>query len=123
MSKVNFSVQFNEQDIQNKLESLINDAGTMYEVHMTFARMIDPWVPYLHGPLSKTVEIEPKCVRYTQPYARYQYYGIGFNHTKDTHPLASAQWDKVAMETQLESFKKQVQEILVRRARQANGNR
>ena len=116
MARLNFNIHFDEDAIQKKMESLINDPSTMYEVHMQFARIIDPWVPYLHGPLSKTIEIEPNCVRYTQPYARYQYYGVGFNHTKDVHPLASAQWDKVAMETQLDKFKEQVQDILDRRA-------
>lgn len=121
MSKVSFNVHINEESLQSELENLIHDVPTMYEIHMLFARMIDPWVPYLHGPLSKTVEIEPECIRYIQPYARYQYYGIYFNHTKDVHPLASALWDKRAMETQLDSFTAQVQEILARRARQYNG--
>ena len=116
MSRVKVNVHFNEKDIQNKLESLINDPAVMYEVHMKFARIIDPWVPYLSGDLSKLIEIHPDCVRYTQPYARRQYYGLDFNHTIDTHPLASAMWDKAAMETQLGSFKAEVKKILERRA-------
>lgn len=116
MSRVNFDIHFNTQNIQQKMEEIFNDNATMYEIHMAFARKIDPWVPYLTGDLSKLIQIEPHCVRYTQPYARYQYYGVGFNHTTDTHPLASAMWDKVAMETQLESFKAEVLDIIRRRA-------
>ena len=122
MSRLNVDVSFNDRHIRELFESLLNDERTMYEIHALFARMIDPWVPYLHGPLSKTVEIEPGCVRYVQPYARRQYFGLDFNHTKDVHPLASAMWDKAAMQTQREAFVKQVQDILVRRARQNAGH-
>lgn len=115
MSRLTYNIHFNAPSIQQKMERAISDPATMYEIHMAFARKIDPWVPYLSGDLSKLIQIEPDCVRYTQPYARYQYYGVGFNHTIDTHPLASALWDKVAMQTQLESFKAEVQEILDRR--------
>lgn len=115
MAKVTYNVHFNNDGLQRELESLITDPVTRYEIHMAFARKIDPWVPYLTGDLSKLIEITPESVKYTQPYAAYQYYGVGFNHTRDTHPLASAMWDKVAMETQLDSFKAEVQDIMRRR--------
>lgn len=118
MATVKVNVNFDSKRIQKKFEALQDDDKMMLEIHTTFARMINPWVPYLHGPLSQTVEIEPHCVRYIQPYARRQYYGLDFNHTKDVHPLASAMWDKVAMETQRDSFVKQVSKIVKRRARQ-----
>lgn len=121
MAHVNFNVHFDDSVIQNKLETLINDDKLMYAVHTLFAKTVDPWVPYLNGPLSQTVEIEPKCVRYIQPYARYQYYGVGFNHTIEHHPLASALWDKIAMQTEYDSFKEQVRELIIRRAHELNG--
>lgn len=115
-TRVQSKVNVHLSGIEDKFNELINDPATMLEIHTLFAKTIDPWVPYLHGPLSQTIKIEPDCVRYTQPYARRQYYGVDFNHTKDTHPLASALWDKVAMQTQREVFAEQVHEILVRRA-------
>ena len=121
MARVKSTVSIDEMGLENKLKQLINDPHTMLQVHARFAQVIDPWVPYLHGPLSETVEIDYDCVRYIQPYARRQYYGLDFNHTKDIHPLASAMWDKAAMETQRERFAKEVHDILVRRARQLNG--
>lgn len=100
------------------MEELVNDEGTMLAVHTQFAKTVDPWVPYLTGMLAhRTIQITPQCVRYTQPYARYQYYGVGFNHTKDVHPLASAMWDKVAMQSKGDSFRQSVEKILKRRAR------
>lgn len=121
MASVKFNVHFDDRAIQEKLETLIHDDKLMYAVHALFAKTIDPWVPYLNGPLSETVEIEPNCVRYIQPYARYQYYGVGFNHTIETHPLASALWDKVAMQTEYDPFKAQVRDLIVRRAKELNG--
>lgn len=116
-TRVHSKVNVHTGGIEAQIHRLIDDPATMLEVHTLFAKTIDPWVPYLHGPLSQTIEIEPDCVRYTQPYARRQYYGVGFNHTTDTHPLASALWDKVAMQTQRDTFADQVHDILVRRAR------
>lgn len=116
-----FNVNVNVNGIDEKLKGLINDDTTMLEIHNLFAKTIDPWVPFLEGPLSQTVEIEPHLIRYIQPYARYQYLGVGFNHTKDYHPLASALWDEVAMQTQMDSFKENVRQILARRARELYG--
>lgn len=121
MAHLNFNVKINADSIEDKLNKLIQDDETMLAIHYLFAKTIDPWVPYLNGPLSETVEIEPNLIRYIQPYARYQYYGIGFNHTVDFHPLASALWDEEAMKTQLETFKEQVKDILIRRAKQLYG--
>lgn len=106
--------------IQSKVESLVDDT-VMLQVHNLLAKTVDPWVPFLEGPLSQTLEITPEYVRYLQPYAHYQYVGVHFNHTKTHHPLASAEWDKVAMQTQLESFEEQVKQILIRRAKELYG--
>jgi hypothetical protein len=113
-------VSVNEEALHQKIDNLIDD-NVMLEIHSLFAKTINPWVPFLEGPLSQTVEIEPKYIRYIQPYAHYQYMGVNFNHTTEYHPLASAQWDKVAMQTELESFEHQVQEILKRRVRELYG--
>lgn len=120
MSQVlTMNVHVNEQAIEAKIDELLDDS-TMLAVHNAFARLIDPWVPMLEGPLSQTLEITPEYVRYLVPYAHYQYNGINFNHTTTYHPLASAQWDKVAMQTQMPQFEAEVTEILKRRARELN---
>jgi hypothetical protein len=117
---VTADVGINIPAIQKKVESLVDDT-VMLEVHNLLAKTIDPWVPFLEGPLSQTLEITPQYVRYLQPYAHYQYMGINFNHTTTYHPLASAQWDKVAMQSQLNSFEEQVKQILIRRAKELYG--
>lgn len=120
MALIQTNVTINEDAIGAKIEALIDDT-TMLEIHNLFAKMCDPYVPFLEGPLSQTIEVSPKSVKYVQPYARYQYYGVGFNHTKDYHPQSTALWDKVMMSEHGEEFVEQVKEILARRARELYG--
>lgn len=115
-----FTIDIDENSIVNKVENLI-DESTMLEIHNLFAKLINPWVPYLEGPLSQNIEVTPEYVRYLQIYANYQYWGLEFNHTKDVHPLASARWDKVAMQTEMEKFEDGVRTILERRAKEMYG--
>lgn len=72
-------------------------------------RLCEPYVPMLTGALVKSGQsgtvVGSGLVRYTAPYARYQYYGrvmIGkppkqaankpLNYTKTVHPQAGALW-------------------------------
>ena len=113
-------VHINDKALEDKIERL-KDNATMLEIHNLFAKMMDPYVPFLEGPLSQTIEITPDYVRYTQPYAHYQYNGTEFDFTKDYHPLASAEWDKAMLSVKKEEFILQVREILKRRARELYG--
>lgn len=118
--KVDWTVAINDKAIQNKIDNLIDD-GTMVAIHNLFAKIVNPWVPMLEGPLSQNLVITPQYVRYLQPYANYQYWGIGFNHTLEPHEKASAMWDQVAMETEMEKFEQGVKDILERRAKELYG--
>lgn len=143
-------VQINEKDIEKKLENLIDDE-VMIAVHTLFAKMINNWVPAKENILATSLDITKDYVRYTQPYAHYMYVGevygpnipinengqiIGWfsppgqkkyptgkdiTYNTSLHENASKEWDKVAMQTQLEPFEKQVKEILVRRAKKLYG--
>lgn len=117
---VTFEVEVDEASIGHKIEELIDDT-VMLEIHNKFAQYCDPYVPFLEGPLSQTTEISSEGVLYTQPYAHYQYHGVGFNHTLDYHPLATAFWDKVMMQEHGEEFVAEVEKILKDRARQLYG--
>lgn len=122
---IDVDVEINEAAIQAKLEGLL-DETTMLEIHNLFAKMCDPYVPFLEGPLSQSglAQVTPEYVQYGNsnvPYARRQYYGVDFNHTVDYHPKATALWDQVMMSEQGDSFKQQVTEILRRRARELYG--
>jgi hypothetical protein len=120
MEYVETTINVDEEAISAKIEELIDDT-VMLQIHNLFAKMCDPYVPFLEGPLSQTIEVTPQGVKYTQPYAHYQYHGVGFNHTKDYHPLATAFWDKVMMQERGEEFIKQVEAILKARARKLYG--
>lgn len=116
-------------DLNNAIEGLVGQVEDVcqqedfrLEVHNIFAKLIDPWVPFLEGPLSQSglANVTPEYVRYGGsdvgvPYAHYQYNGIDFNHTTEFHPLASAKWDKVAMQSQLPNFEISVHESLKKR--------
>lgn len=117
---VNVTVKLNDAAIENKLKNLC-DSETMLEIHDLLAKYCDPYVPFLEGPLSQTIEVTPEYVRYTQPYAHYQYYGTEFNHTLDYHPLASAKWDEAMLRDRRDEFLADVKEILVRRAKDKYG--
>jgi hypothetical protein len=123
---INFVVEIDEQSLQSKLNALTEDKSTMLEVHNVFAKMCDPYVPFLEGPLSQSglANVTQDYVQYggsNVPYARYQYYGTKFNHTVDYHPLATAFWDKAMMRDKGDVFKQEVTEILRRRAQQLYG--
>lgn len=64
-------------------------------------RLYEPYVPMQTGTLKDTVDIRPKEIEHTVPYARYQYNGSNFNFRRDKHPKASAFWDLAAAPTQL----------------------
>lgn len=117
---IRVTVQVDENALKTSLESLLTE-DTMLEIQNAFAKMCDPYVPFLEGPLSQTIEVDPIGVKYTQPYAHYQYMGIGFNHTLDYHPLATAQWDKAMMREHGDEFTEQVKQILLRRAKELYG--
>lgn len=120
MASITVKAEINDAAIQKKLDMLIDDR-VMYQIHDLLAKMCDPYVPFLEGPLSQTVEVSPQSVKYVQPYARYQYYGTDFNHTIDYHPQATALWDKVMMSEKGEEFRAGVRAILKARAKEIYG--
>ena len=56
----------------------------------------------------KLFEITPDYVRYIVPYAARMYYGVGFHFSTEKHALATAMWDKAAMETQRDKLTRAV---------------
>lgn len=112
-------IEWDEARIRNKAEALLDD-NTRTQINQAFAEIIEPWTPYWHGPLSQNITVDATGVTYNVPYAREQYYhSIAFH--KDVHPLATREWDKVAMQSEMENFEAKVKEILVERAKQIYG--
>ena len=126
-SIIDFTVNVDITGIEKNFVNLTKDKATMLEVHNKFAQMCDPYVPMLNGPLHESAfaQVSEKCVKYggtaDVPYAAYQYYGVGFNHTIEKHPKATAMWDKAMMREQGEVFEAKVRDILVRRYKELYG--
>lgn len=113
---VTTTVSVDVSEITKEIQNIINSDETMTEVHEAFASILDPYVPYDTGNMSQDeISIDADGVTYYAEYAAKQYYGVEFKHTKDTHPLATAYWDKVAMQTQQEAFAQEVADIIARR--------
>lgn len=116
------TVNVNNMAIKYTLDALIDDT-TMLAIHNTFAKMCDPYVPMLNGPLHESglAGVTAQGVEYNVPYAHYQYVGENFNHTTEFHPKATAFWDEVMMQEKGEEFSKEVEAILLRRAKELYG--
>ena len=98
------------------IENILTDEDTMLLVHANYAKILDPYVPYDTGYLSQeSVEIEPDGVVYTADYAWSQYYTTTFKHKTEYHPLATAFWDKVAMENHYDEMMAKILEIFAER--------
>lgn len=122
MSAVEVNVEVNMEGVAGRLEDLLSNDTTMLAINNALARYCHPYVPYLHGPLSETVEVTPQGVRYIQPYARRQYYGDDFNFTKDFHPLATSRWDEAMMQDKGDDFCEEVRRIIAWRSKQLYGS-
>lgn len=114
-------VNIDQNGIADHFASLCNDPILKLNMHRVLAKKCDPYVPYLHGPLSKTVQVTPEYIEYVQPYAHYQYHGVNFNHTLDTHPLASAEWDEAMLRDHREEFESELRALFVRRYKELYG--
>lgn len=116
---VKFDITADMDAFGNKLGSIINDDSFKLEVNNTIAQHMDPYVPFLNGPLSQSGlgNVQTDGIHYTVPYAHYQYYGEGFNHTTTFHPKATAKWDKVMMSEKRDTVMKDIGSIISRRAK------
>ena len=78
MSKpiINIKINIDEKRIGAKISNLVQDKTTMTQVHMAFAKIIDPYVPMREGVLASSAKPTEKYVEYSGPYAHYQYMGV-----------------------------------------------
>lgn len=120
---IKVEVNLDNLDLPNLVNSILDDSVVMTRLHQLLAKMCDPYVPFLEGPLSQSglANVSSEGVLYSTPYAHYQYEGIYFNHTLDYHPLASARWDEAMMNAQGEEFDAQVRDILIARINEIYG--
>lgn len=112
MADVKISLQFDPEQFIKPIEQLNQDPRVKLAIHNALAKRCDPYVPFLKGPLSQTLDITPEGVTYKMVYAQAQYYGLHFRHTLEFHPLATAFWDKAMMRDHGEEFVQEVKEII-----------
>lgn len=106
-------------------DKVIEDCGINREFYIgvseTAARYMAPFVPRKEGVLFSNyitgADEKGGYVTYTSPYAQHQYYGIGFQHTKDFHPLATSEWDKAMMKAKGEQYVNEVNKLRKRYAK------
>lgn len=123
---VKFKLEIDTSEIEDHFEDLCNDKQTKLEINNYIAKMFDPYVPMLNGPLHESglANVTPEYIEYGNanvPYARYQYYGVEFNHTIEKHPQATALWDEVMMQEHGEEVEEHIKDILARRYKELYG--
>lgn len=110
---IRWAKRLNAKKISNRY---INDRVRLF-AHSELYNLSGKYVPWRDGNLARLVEITPEHVRYVSPYASRMYYGVGFRFRKDEHPLATAMWDKVAMQTQRDKLTRAVAAYMRRQSR------
>ena len=137
--KITYKVK--DEDLSNSLDNIFNRKTKMM-ICDDFARLIDPWVPFREGVLSQGIAIGEDFIHYNSPYAHYMHEGIVYgpnipikqkdgtiewrspkgkkkhptgkpiSYRTDGHPLATAHWERVAMQTQADKFKRDITNII-----------
>jgi len=81
-------------------------------------RVFNDYVPYRDGALSDTARVGAEdgkgYVEYVQPYAADNYYGAHKRFGRDVHPLATAFWDRAAMQARGDAYKEAIQAYMDR---------
>lgn len=127
---IEFSIEYNDKVIQQKMEKVFSDETFRLALHNRLAQRCDKYVPFLEGPLSQTVEIMPEYVRYHTPYAHRQYYLHDMwadlngetNRTRDYHPQATSFWDQAMFNLEGDAFMDDVKDLILWRYNQLYGS-
>ncbi|MCM1218943.1 MAG: minor capsid protein, partial [Lachnospiraceae bacterium] len=71
------------------------------------------FVPLKTSTLQKSAIVHTRIgsgvVRWVTPYAHRQYYGVGFDHSKQSNPNACAKWFEAAKARFMDSWKRMVE--------------
>lgn len=90
-----FTVTATPASYSSAIESRTNGAALF--AAETARTMMDDYVPvdrgFLRGNVNVSASGNTGKVTYTQPYAKYQYYG-NYNHAGSGNPAARSHWDK-----------------------------
>lgn len=98
--------------ISQKIGKLSKDRGLGMYAATALVRLMEPFVPFRTGALSKSHSEKPWEVSYKAPYAKAMYYGkvkgTSVRYTREHHPQATSKWDshidKASYAKQLEGY-------------------
>lgn len=79
-----------------------------------FYRYMYPYIPFRTGTLADNVSFENDGIHFNQIYAHRLYQGKDFNFYKELHPLAQAEWGKVAGDIHGEAIAKAIKNFAMR---------
>ena len=82
--------------------------------YQTWYRYMFDYIPYRTGALASTYHINNNGIHFTVPYAAYQYFGDGFNFSKEMHPLAQAHWGQAALDYHGAAIADEIKEFIIR---------
>ncbi len=146
-----FDVDIDEKSVQQKVDNLINDEVMIHihtafarlidpyvpmkngplsqnlEITKDYVRYKQIYAHYMYmgikyGPNIPQFDEFGHITGFVSPKGKKKHStGKPLNYSKEKHPLATAEWDKAAMQTQLEAFEKTVKSILERRAKELYG--
>ncbi len=146
-----FDVDIDEKSVQQKVDNLINDEVMIHihtafarlidryvpkymgplsqniEATKDYVRYKEAYARYMYRGIKYALNIpqydeDGNITGFVAPKNNKKHpTGEPLIYNKEQHPLATAEWDKVAMQTQLEAFEETVRKILVRRAKELYG--
>ena len=120
------NAEMNQGAVFDKINAVTHNVGTMIDISRKVVEVIDPYVPYDTGNLSNSATfvhtLEGTSIVYEAPYASKVYHGVDIAFHKDKHPLATAYWDKVAMQNERTRLAREAEAILKEKARQVKSN-
>lgn len=81
----------------------------------TAVKLMNPYIPYDSGALSKNYVVTEDYIEFQQPYAHKQHEGDNFNFSRDMHPLACAHWEDAMMKAKSGQLAKAVTDYINRK--------
>lgn len=117
-NNINVTISVDNEMIGGMLSALLDD-GVRTQLQEEFAKIIDPWTPFLSGALHSDITIDSTGVTYNVPYAADKYYGTVYH--KEVHPLATSHWDEVALQSEMESLTERIKAVLAQKAKELYG--
>lgn len=126
------TIEYDLTKIENFSVEIIDDEAMIF-AHNLLAELIADYVPRLEGDLMTHIEVTPEYLRYISEYAHYQYFGYAWHPSTQSYgqplhhpangpnPLATSEWDKVAMQVRIAQFEQGMLNYFLLRIKEKHG--